>query len=173
MDDTRRQERSRVLGETLPDDLGAGAAALQEHAGTGDPGSDPEAARLHTLLEVAYLAATADGELADAEIHHLAANLQAWLQAELEPSFLVGLFEHLARQLAVDGFDARLAAAAASLDAESRRTAYRLACVTALCDLDVHDDELSFLGTIAHAFTIPQEEAQAIFDELDEAVTAL
>ncbi|MCA9677132.1 MAG: tellurite resistance TerB family protein [Myxococcales bacterium] len=168
MDDTTRSERSRILGATLPDDLGAAAPALQR-----DDQADPEAAQLHTMLEVAYLAAAADGELADAEIHHLAANLSAWLQAELDQAFLIKLFEHLGAQLAAEGATARLTAAAASLDAEARRTAYKLACVTALCDLEVHDDELGFLSQIAAAFEIPMEEAQATFDELDEAVTGL
>jgi hypothetical protein len=167
MDATRRDERTRVLGSTLPADLGAAAPALQRDA------SDPDAARLHTLLEVAYLAATADGELADAEIHHLVGNLQAWLQAELEPSFLVQLFDHLADQLAADGADARLAAAAAGLDPESRRVAYKLACVTTLSDHEVHDHELGFLGKVAAAFEIPIEEAQATFDELDDAVSSI
>jgi hypothetical protein len=146
-------ERSRILGAMLPEDLA-------------------ESARLHTMLEVAFLAAAADGQLADAEIEHLVANLQAWLGAQLETSFLEQLFDDLGEQLAAQGAHARLAAAAAALDQESRRVAYRLACVTALCDLDVHDDELRFLGTIADAFAIPSDDAQAIFDELDDAVTA-
>ena len=50
--------------------------------------------------------------------------------------------------------------------------AYKLACVTALCDHDVHDDELKFLGGIADVFGIPAAEAQGIFDSLDEALTA-
>lgn len=161
------QERSRVLGGALPAGLGAGAAALRAH-----DDHDPEAARLHALLEVAYLAAAADGELADAEIHYLAGNLQAWLGGELESAFLVDLFGHLAAQRSADGVDARLAAAAAVLDDEARRVAYQLACVTALCDLEVHDDELGFLGRIADAFGIPSDEAQAVFDQLDEAITS-
>ena len=150
----------------MPADLGSGAGALK------DTPSDPDAARLHALLEVCYLAASADDVLTDQEIDHLVANLQSWLQAKLEPAFLVQLFEQLARQLAADGFQGRLKAAAAILDHDSRRIAYKLACVTALCDHDVHDDELKFLGGIADAFGIPAAEAQAIFDALDEAITA-
>jgi len=54
MDQAQRQERSRALGRTLPTDLASGAGALK------DTPSDPEAARLHALLEVCYLAASAD-----------------------------------------------------------------------------------------------------------------
>jgi hypothetical protein len=129
--------------------------------------------RLHTLIEVAFLAAAADGELADAEIHHLAATLEDYLEAPLDSATLVKLFEHLSALRTQDGVDARLAAAAAALEPQSRRVAYRLACITTLCDLEVHDDELGFLGTVAQAFDIPLDEAQATFDELDDAVTAL
>lgn len=151
-------DRASILGAALAPDLDE---------------ADLEAARLHTLLEVAFLVAAADGELSEPEIQHLSGNLQSWLGAELAPAFLIELFEHLAKQLAMDGATARLAAAAAALDDESRRVAYKLACVTALCDLEVHDDELGFLGQIAGAFGIPLEEAQSTFDELDELVTSV
>jgi len=149
-----QQDRSRILGEQLPD--------------VGD-----DAVRTHALAEVAFLAAAADGVLADEEIETLVANLEGWLGGALAPDVLVKLFEHLASQLAAEGVAARLAAAAAVLDDEGRRVAYKLACVTSLCDLEVHDDELGFLGTIADAFEIPQDEAQAVFDELDEIVTGM
>lgn len=168
MDDLERQKRSAALGRTLPDDLAAGAGALT----TTETPSDPSAARLHALLEVAYLAASADDKLTDDEIDHLVANLQSWLNAKLEPAFLVELFQHLAAQLAADGFQGRLAATAAVLDPASRRLGYKLACVTALSDHEVHDDELAFLGGIADAFGIPADEAQAIFDALDDALTS-
>lgn len=167
MNETQRQERIRALSPALPGDLAAGATALKATP------SDPQAAHLHALLEVAYLAAAADDKLTDEEVSHLVANVQGWLNNQLEPAFLVELFEHLAEQLAADGFQGRLAAAAAVLDQPSRRVAYKLACVTALCDHEVHDDELEFLGGIADAFEIPADEAQAIFDELDAALSDL
>ncbi len=149
------QERRRILGTTLPPQLG----------------DDP--VRLHALVEVAFLAAAADGELAEAEIELLVANLESWLGTSLKPGFLVELFEHLVKQLGADGVDARLAACAAKLDDDGRRAGYQLACVTSLCDLDVHDAELGFLGKIADAFGIPEAEAQKTFDELDEIVTLM
>ncbi|MBE7454383.1 MAG: hypothetical protein HS111_37680 [Kofleriaceae bacterium] len=152
---TTIETRRRALGERLPDDLAV------------------EAARLHTLLEVAFLTAAADGHLADDEIRNLTANLQAWLHADLDDDFFVETFANLAQLLAQQGAAARLAHAAALLDDESRRVAYTLACVTALCDLEVHDAELAFLGTIADAFAIPEAEAQAMFDELEDMVDAL
>lgn len=178
MDATRRQERIRILGEALPPDLGAAALALVESESDDDEidldeVQQAEALRLHTLLEVAFLAAAADGELAEAEIHNLAANLQAWMQAEIEPAFLFELFDDMATQLAREGFAHRITVAAELLDDESRVIAYKLACVTALVDLEIHDDELGVLGKIADAFGIPEAEAQATLDQLEDAVAAI
>lgn len=167
MIESTRQERSRALARTLPSDLGANAGALEQAA------SDPAAARLHAMLETAYLAASADDQLTDDEIQLLVANVESWLGESLDGEFLVKLFEHLGAQLARDGYAARLAAVAGKLDRDSRLVAYKLACVTALCDHDVHDEELKFLGGIADAFQIPAADAQAIFDQLDEAITAM
>lgn len=169
MDSAQRAERIRVLGPTLPPDLTAGAAALK--ANPRAP-ADPQASRLLALLEVAYLAASADDKLSEQEIDHLVANLNNWFGKSLEPAFLVDIFDHLGAELARDGFQGRLKAIASILDPDNRRLAYRLACVTALCDHEVHDDELELLGGIADAFGIPAEEAQDLFDALDDAVTA-
>jgi tellurite resistance protein len=169
MNEAQRQDRVRALQPQLPADLAAGAGALKRH----EEATDKQAAQLHAMLEVAYLAASADDKLDDAEIEVLVANLTSWLGNELDSTFLVELFEHLAQQLASEGFQARLAACAALLDDEARRVAYKVACVTALADHVVHDDELAFLGGIADAFGIPAAEAQAMFDALDEAVGSL
>lgn len=169
MTETRRHDRMRALQPSLPEGIATGAGALKRH----EEATDSDAARLHAILEVAYLAASADDKLDDAEIEVLVTNLTAWLGNELDSAFLVELFEHLAQQLAAEGFQARLRACAAHLDDEWRRAAYRVACITALADHVVHDDELAFLGGIADAFGIPAAEAQSMFDALDEAVSGL
>jgi hypothetical protein len=169
MNEAQRQERVRALQPSLPSDLASGASALKRH----EEATDKQAARLHATLEVAYLAASADDKLDDAEIEVLVANLTSWFGNELDSAFLVEMFDHLAQQLAAEGFQARLKACAAELDEEARRVAYKFACVTALADHVVHDDELAILGGIADAFGIPAADAQKMFDELDEAVGAL
>jgi tellurite resistance protein len=169
MANANRQERSRALGSTLPADFSSGAIALKQSPDS----SDRDAVRLHALLEVAYLAASVDGELSDDEINLLVTNLHSWLGETLPSTFLVELFEHLGEQLAKEGYQGRLEAVAKLLDPASRLVAYRLACVTALIDHDVRDDELRFLEGIVHTFGLSNPEAQKIFDELDEAITAL
>ncbi|KAB2887920.1 MAG: hypothetical protein F9K40_20935, partial [Kofleriaceae bacterium] len=80
------ESKRRILGERVPDGIAA------------------EAQRLHTMLEVAFLAAAADGKLADDEIRNLTANLQAWLHADLDQDFYVSTFGELADLLAEQGF---------------------------------------------------------------------
>jgi hypothetical protein len=99
--------------------------------------------------------------------------LQSWLGEELDSGFLHKLFDHLGARLASEGYQARVDAVAKQLDPDFRLVAYRLACVTALIDHEVHDEELRFLEGLVHAFGIPNAEAQAIFDSLDEALTAI
>jgi hypothetical protein len=169
IDSAQQQERSRALGSTLPAGLVTGAGALK----ASETSADPDAARLHALLEVAYLAASADDKLTDEEIQLLVTNLQSWLGEELDAKFLLKLFDHLGERLAAEGYQARVDAVAKQLDPDSRLVAYRLACVTALIDHEVHDEELRFLEGIVHAFGIPNAEAQAIFDSLDEALSAI
>jgi hypothetical protein len=149
------ESKRKILGESVPDGIAG------------------EAARLHTILEVAFIAAAADGKLADDEIRNLTANMQAWLEADLDADFFVATFAELAGLLAEEGMATRLAKAATALDADSRRAAYVLACVTVLCDLEVHDEELLVLGKIADAFEIPEAEAQATFDEIEDTVDAI
>ena len=90
MDASQHEARLRILGSALPSDLGAGAAALRQHEDGEEitPEHEAEAIRLHTMLEVAFLAAAADGEFSEDEIRNLSANLQAWLQSELSAEFL-------------------------------------------------------------------------------------
>jgi hypothetical protein len=169
IDTAQQQERSRALGSTLPAGLGTGASALKQ----SESSTDPEAARLNALIEIAYLAASADDKLTEEEIQLLVTNLQSWLGEELDSAFLMNLFDHLGARLASEGYQARVDAVAKQLDPDFRLVAYRLACVTALIDHEVHDEELRFLEGLVHAFGIPNAEAQAIFDSLDEALSAI
>ena len=70
------------------------------------------------------------------------------------------------------GLEARLAWLAGQLDAQSRRVAYTLASAVVVCDAEVNDDELGVLGDIAGALEIPEDEAQATFDQVREGLEA-
>lgn len=153
------------------------------HLGATAHGDDPDAElaeaeraaldRLYAMLEVAFLAAAADGEINDAEADNLGSTLSGWLGTSLSEAAVERLIERFIVALEAEGRDRRLAAIAAVLDAEARRTAYTLACLVALCDLELHDHELDVLGVIATGLELDQDEAQARFDEVQDHVEAV
>ena len=145
------------------------AAALIGHDDLA-PEQAAEVARLYAMLEVAFLAAAADGEINDAEADNLGGTLAGWLGTELSEDVTEGLIARFIAAHTAEGTGGRLVALAAQLSADDRRTAYSLACVVALCDLELHDDELDVLGVIATGLELGQEEAQARFEEIQDHV---
>ena len=167
MDDSTRHQLSARVG--LPGAIGAAAALLGHEAELG-PDQLAEVTRLYAMLEVAFLAAAADGEINDAEADNLGATLAGWLGTELSEAAVEGVIEQLMTAHAAEGRDARLAAVAGVLDADDRRTAYTLACLVVLCDLELHDHELDVLGVIATGLELEQAEAQARFEQIQDHV---
>jgi hypothetical protein len=167
MDTTTRHEIGAKVG--LPAGLGI-TAGLLGHDDELDPKQSVELTRLYAMLEVAFLAAAADGEINDAEADNLGATLAGWLGTELSETAVEGVIEQLMTAHAAEGRDARLAAVAGVLDADDRRTAYTLACLVVLCDLELHDHELDVLGVIATGLELEQAEAQARFEQIQDHV---
>jgi hypothetical protein len=153
----------------LPANFGAAAALLGHDAELG-PEQAAELARFHAMLEVAFLAAAADGEINDAEAEHLGATLGGWLGTELSEDAVERVIERFIAAHAAEGRDARLHAIAALLGGDDRRTAYTLACLVVLCDLELHDHELDVLGVIATGLELSQDEAQARFEQIQDHV---
>ena len=170
IDDTARQTLGDRVG--LPGDLGANALLFGRGADL-DPAEQVTLARMNAMLEVAFLAAAADGEINDAEADNLGATLSSWLGTTLSEDVVELVIEKFMAALAAEGRDQRLAAIAQVLDADARRTGYTLACLVALCDLELHDHELDVLGAIATGLEIDEAEAQARFDEIQAHVEAV
>ena len=168
IDDNARHEIGAKVG--LPASFGA-SAALLGHQEELDPAQSAAVARLNAMLEIAFLAAAADGEINDAEADNLGAALAGWLGTELSENAVENIIERLIAVHAADGHQARLAAAAAALDLpEDRMAAYTLACLVVQCDLELHDHELDALGAIATALEIAQDEAQARFEQVQDHI---
>jgi tellurite resistance protein len=149
-------------------------AGLTTNAQFGDGELNPtqaaELARLTAMLEVAFLAAAADGEISDQEADNLGSHLGAWLGTELPADTIEGIIEDFIVALDRDGRAARVAAIATTLDPESRRVAYGLACVVAMCDLELEHAELDVLGELATGLAIPQADAQAAFNQIKDHI---
>lgn len=168
-DDARHAIGGRV---GLPGDLGMAAPLFGREADL-DASELIALARMNAMLEVAFLAAAADGEINDAEADSLGATLSQWLGAELSEEVVEDVIARFIAALAAEGRDQRLAAITSVLDPDARRTAYTLACLVALCDLELHDDELDVLGAIATGLGLSQDEAQLRFDEIHDHVEAV
>ena len=174
MSGLERIQRIRAMKRGLPEDVRAAAPVLRrkveaEAAGTAPALSEreqQELLRLLAMLEVAYLAAAADGELGEGELLNLAGNLAAWLGGEIEGETIAAVLDSFDAALEDQGFEGRLAALAELLDPDSRRVAYSLSSAIVACDAEVKQEELGILGDIAGAFEIPEAEAQARFDEI-------
>jgi len=167
MNDSTRHQLSARVG--LPGAIGAAAALLGHEAELG-PDQLAEVTRLYAMLEVAFLAAAADGEINDAEADNLGATLSGWLGTELSEETVEHVIERFIASYDADGREARLAAIAGVLDDASRRLAYTLACLVVLCDLELHDHELDVLGVIATGLELTQDEAQATFEAIQDHV---
>ncbi|MEZ4400705.1 MAG: TerB family tellurite resistance protein [Kofleriaceae bacterium] len=166
-------QRTSIGAKTgLTADLGGAAPLLGSDADL-TPAQAADVARLEAMLEVAFLAAAADGEITDPEADNLGATLASWLGGELSDDAVEAVIERFMAALAADGRAARLAAAAARLDADARMSAYTLACVVTLCDLELDDAELDALGEIATALDLAQADAQRRFEEVQDHVEAV
>ncbi|MBK9036302.1 MAG: tellurite resistance TerB family protein [Myxococcales bacterium] len=170
MNDTTRQELGAKVG--LPQDLGTAAPLLGHDADLG-PAQAAELARLYAMLEVAFLAAAADGEINDAEADNLGGTLSGWLGTPLSEDVVEHVIARFIEALAQDGRDARLAAVAHQLGSADRQAAYALACLVVLCDLELHDHELDVLGVIATGLELSQDEAQAKFEQIQDHVESV
>jgi hypothetical protein len=118
------------------------------------------------MLEIAFLAAAAAGEINDAEADNLGAALASWLGGDLGEDTVEHVIERLIALHHAEGAAARLAAAAAALGPDERRAAFTLACLVVQCDLELHDHELAILGTIADGLEIEEAEARARFEQV-------
>jgi uncharacterized membrane protein YebE (DUF533 family) len=170
MEDSTRHQLSAQVGI---DGAMRGAAALLGHDAELGPAQSAELARLYNMLEVAFLAAAADGEINDAEADHIGGTLAGWLGTELSEDVVEGVIARFIASHTAEGTGERLVAIAAQLGPDDRRAAYTLACLVVLCDLELHDHELDILGVLASGLELTQEEAQARFEEVQDQVEAV
>lgn len=177
MSGTDRLARLRAIKTP---DIGRGGPALhrkleaeeEDRAPDLNEADQREVTRLISMLEVAFLAAAADGELGEGEMMNIVGNMSHWLGGELPDELIHATLDTFAQALEEQGFEARLAELARHLDADSRRVAYNLGAAVAICDQEVREEELGVLGDIASAFEIPEDEAQARFNEIFDGMQA-
>jgi tellurite resistance protein len=136
----------------------------------------PEAATsaddfLAALVEGAFLAATADGELDPDEASTLAETIAHVTGSPLGPEEFMALIDRFAAARARDGLRARFAAIASSLpDEAARREVVAFATLVALCDGRFAPAERAMLAEIARAAGLASGTADAIIYETQGAL---
>jgi hypothetical protein len=133
-----------------------------------DDADRAKAEEFGAIIELMFLMAAVDGEIAPEELDLLSSSVEAI--AGMEDGRAVDLTEHLrkvADRLDDEGWSARLDAATASLTTpESKHLAFRLAAGIAFVDDNVAHAEAAAIDALTAALSIDDDDAQAILRDV-------
>jgi uncharacterized tellurite resistance protein B-like protein len=124
-------------------------------------------AKLEALVEVMFLAASADGDFSDVERAHFLKSVESLTDGRLTPAQLETLVSEASRALERDGREARLASVKARLpEANARRVALSLAIQVTAADGIIRTSERELILETAEALEIDRDEAANLVNEL-------
>ena len=125
------------------------------------------------VLAVAYLATRADRRLSEEEIDSFERLVAVLLGPTAAAGAATELMDRFALQIDRRGLSPLLEEVTARLTrVEARHEAYKLAYAMSLSDLDTNDDEFRFEGELRAALGITEDGAEALIDEVIEAIEA-
>lgn len=135
-----------------------------------------ERATAEAILEIAYLAMAVDQQLRDEEIDAFSVIAAAMIgggKSKLDDAALRKWLDRFSGDLDRDSIHERLESAVKLLgdDRTARLTAYRVACLMAMCDLDAADREFEFDLDLIATLGLAQEEADKVLEEVSVAVS--
>jgi len=135
-------------------------------------GFDPMAAALfESIVEGAYIVATADGVFDDEERRVFERVVTASCGGAVPPRHIADLLEDLAEQLAEDGLDRRLHRLGEGISRpEHAQEVVRIAALIAQVSDDVSDVERSVLEKLAAACKLPESEVDAALADVRKAL---
>ncbi len=146
------------------------------------PQADLTVGEVDAILEAAYLATAADGELSPEEHEAFRSVASALRQVAAGPTGktkpigdadLAKLFERFAVRSDQAARAERVTAVRARLGRTPvRELAYKVAFAMSLCDLDANDDEAAYDDELVAAFGIEDERADALAAEVYAALDA-
>jgi tellurite resistance protein len=117
-------------------------------------------AKLEALVEMMFLAASADGEFSDVERKHFVQSVESLTDGRLAKAALEGLFERAKADLEAGGREARLSAVKERLpDPGARKVALSLAIQVTAADGIIRTSERELIMATAEALEIDPEEA--------------
>jgi|SRR5450432_135699 len=123
--------------------------------------------KLEALVEVMFLAASADGEFSDVEREHFVKSVESLTDGRIAREKLAALVSEATAALERDGREARLASVKARLpDAGSRRVALALVIQVTAADGIIRTSERELILETAEALEIDRDEAANLVSKL-------
>ena len=117
-------------------------------------------AKLEALVEMMFLAASADGDFSDVERKHFLQSVESLTDGRLAKAALEGLLDRAKTDLEASGREARLAAVKERLpDPGARKVALSLAIQVTAADGIIRTSERELIMDTAEALEIDRDEA--------------
>jgi tellurite resistance protein len=117
-------------------------------------------AKLEALVEMMFLAASADGDFSDVERQHFLQSVESLTDGRLAKPALEGLLDRAKKDLEASGREARLSAVKERLpDAGARKVALSLAIQVTAADGIIRTSERELIMDTAEALEIDRDEA--------------
>ena len=117
-------------------------------------------AKLDALVEMMFLAASADGDFSDVERLHFLQSVESLTDGRLAKAALEGLLDRAKKDLDASGREARLSAVKERLpDAGARKVALALAIQVTAADGIIRTSERELIMDTAEALEIDRDEA--------------
>jgi tellurite resistance protein len=124
-------------------------------------------AKLEALVEMMFLAASADGDFSDVERQHFLQSIESLTDGRLAKPALEGLLDQARADLEASGRDARLAAVKERLpDPGARKVALSLAIQVTAADGIIRTSERELIFETAEALEIDRDEAADLVKKL-------
>ena len=124
-------------------------------------------AKLDALVEMMFLAASADGDFSDVERQHFLQSVESLTDGRLAKPALEGLLDRAKKDLEASGREARLSAVKERLpDAGARKVALSLAIQVTAADGIIRTSERELIMDTAEALEIDRDEAADLVAKL-------
>ena len=124
-------------------------------------------AKLEALVEMMFLAASADGDFSDVERQHFLQSVESLTDGRLAKPALEGLLERAKKDLEASGREARLSAVKERLpDAGARKVALSLAIQVTAADGIIRTSERELILEMAEALEIDRDDAANLVSQL-------
>ncbi len=123
--------------------------------------------KLEALIEMMYLAASADGEFSEIEQRHFKSSIESLTNQRLAGADLDALLDRMKRSLDTEGREARLTTVKSRLpDPGARKVALSLAIQVTAADGIIRTSERELILETAEALEIDRDEAADLVKKL-------